>query len=286
MKRSICIAVAVISLGSAGSALAADMAVKAMPVKAPAIEPVWSWTGFYVGGNVGYSWSKWSNTGLASNSSPSVNGALGGLQGGYNWQLDRTWVIGLEADIQATGERASEAAGGARVTDLPGGPAPFTDPAAFHTITSQTSANSWKFPWFGTFRARAGGLVDPTTLVYATGGLAFGDFSMSSQATTSSQSFRGQVGTTTNPVPFGAPPVVAIGNNFTDSATRAGYAVGAGIEKKFTPNWSGKIEYLYLDFGTRAFLVGTGQDTNVRLRDNIIRVGVNYTFGGPVIARY
>ena len=47
-----------------------------------------------------------------------------------------------------------------------------------------------------------------------------------------------------------------------------------------------KAEYLYLDFGTPTFLSGTGFDTNVRLRDNIVRLGINYQFGGPVVAKY
>jgi outer membrane immunogenic protein len=64
----------------------------------------------------------------------------------------------------------------------------------------------------------------------------------------------------------------------TDTKYRWGGAVGAGIEKKFTPSWSAKAEFLYLDFGTYTFLAGTGVDTSVRLRDYIGRVGVNYRF--------
>jgi outer membrane immunogenic protein len=268
---------------TAGSAQAADMAVKAMPVKAPVVDPVWMWTGFYVGGNVGYSWSRWGNSG-ASTSNPSLNGALGGVQAGYNWQLNASWVAGLEGDIQGTGERASEPAGGTVVTDVAGGPPPFVDPAAFHTITTTTFANRWSFPAFGTFRGRIGGLVDPTTLIYATGGLAVGDFSFSSQSTASAQTFRGTVGTTTNPIAGTA--TTTVGTAFSQSVIRAGYAVGAGVEKKFTRNWSGKLEYLYLGFGSNTFLAGTPNATRVSLHDNIIRVGINYAFDPAVVAKY
>jgi outer membrane immunogenic protein len=275
MKRILVGSAAALTLFTATGALAADLPAKVY-TKAPVVAAVvWDWTGFYVGGNVGYSWSKWGNSGLASTSSPSVNGALGGLQAGYNWQLNPTWVVGLEGDIQITGERASEALGNTIITDVAGGPPPFTDPAAFHTITTTTFANQWKFPWFGTFRGRIGGLVDPTTLIYATGGLAVGNFKFSSQATTMGQSFRGVVGTTTSPIAASATTAVAA---LSESSTQAGFAIGAGIEKKFTPSWSVKAEYLYLGFGTHTFLSGTGSATQFRPHDNIVRVGLNYEF--------
>src|ERR1700746_1877462 len=111
----------VAALGFLGTpAFAADMAVKAPP-SAPA--PVYSWTGFYVGGNVGVSWGRAvtdfnaapvildTNAGLISipgfvgSSQADPIGIIGGGQIGYNWQFSPTWVAGLEADIQASGER-------------------------------------------------------------------------------------------------------------------------------------------------------------------------------------
>ena len=79
-------------------ALAADMAVKAPPQPTPA--PVWSWAGFYVGGNAGYSIGR-DPTALTnpSSGSPTITpagpldffklaptGGLAGGQIGYNWQ--------------------------------------------------------------------------------------------------------------------------------------------------------------------------------------------------------
>jgi opacity protein-like surface antigen len=63
-----------------------------------------------------------------------------------------------------------------------------------------------------------------------------------------------------------------------DSTTRWGGAVGAGVERKFTPDWSAKVEFLYLGFGTHTFLAGAGFDTSVRLNDDIGRVGLNHRF--------
>src|ERR1700761_7958655 len=99
----------------ATNAFAADLPVKAPPI----VVPVWNWTGFYVGVNGGYSWGR-SNTSIAPFVSPfpiaafapfrqNVDGGVGGGQVGYNWQLDPKWLIGFEADIQASGERSSVA---------------------------------------------------------------------------------------------------------------------------------------------------------------------------------
>ena len=273
MNKVLVGSIVLLAVGAATPLRAADLAAKAPVYKAPAAI-VWDWTGFYVGGNAGYSWAKWGNSGLASTASPSVNGALGGLQAGYNRQLDAKWVVGLEGDIQITGERASEAA--ANTTDVPGGPPPITDVVAFHTITTTTFANQWKFPWFGTLRGRVGGLVDPTTLIYGTGGLAVGDFRFSSQSTSMGQTYRGAIGTTTNPLVGTATNTV--GPALSGDTTQAGWAIGAGVEKKFTREWSAKLEYLYLGFGTHTFLSGTGSATQIQLHDNILRVGLNYAF--------
>lgn len=275
MKKFVLAGLGLCALAAVQPAAAADMPVKAPIFKAP-VQVFDPWTGFYVGVNAGYSWGNWTNSGIASTSTPAVNGALGGLQAGYNWQLNSTWVVGLEGDFQITGEKASEAAGPTSTTDVigaagfPGG----QNTAGFHTITNTTAANDWKFPWFGTFRGRVGALVDPTILIYGTGGLAVGNFKMSSTATSVATGYRGAIGVTTSPLGT----TTTVGGTLSDSTTRVGFALGAGIEKKFTPNWSAKVEYLYLDFGTRTFLSGTGFDTNVRLRDHIVRVGLNYHF--------
>lgn len=264
MKKFLLIGAALLGCAATVPAQAADL-----PLKAPPLVVVWDWTGFYVGGNVGYSWGKWDNSGLASTGSPNVDGWLAGLQAGYNWQINPTWVVGLEGDIQITGEKASEDPGVSTTTDIQG----IGNLAPFHTITTTSAANEWKFPWFATFRGRAGFLIDPTTLIYGTGGLALGHFKMSSTATTTSQTFRGTVGTTTNPL---GPAVTTVGTGLSDSVTRAGWTLGLGGEKKLTQAWSVKVEYLYLDFGTRTFFAGTASATSVRLRDNILRIGLNY----------
>jgi outer membrane immunogenic protein len=243
-------------------AAAADLPVKAPAYKPP--PPVAYWTGFYVGINGGYSWGPWDSADLSGiTTSPKVDGWLGGLQAGYNWQIDRTWVIGLEGDVQITGERRSQ--NGTTSTLIP-----FS--SDFHFVETQTVGGEWKFPWFATFRGRVGALLDPTLLLYVTGGLAVGEFKVSSNTTTTLQRFLG----TTSTTPSGAP--VTVGTSLSQSTTRAGWTLGAGLEKKFTPNWSAKLEYLYLDFGENTFFSSTGSDLNVKLRDHIVRAGLNYRF--------
>ena len=75
-------------------AAAADMSYPApAPVASYAPAPVFTWTGFYLGANAGYGWGE-------ADASPDVDGFLGGLQAGYNWQGAGPLVFGVEADIQ------------------------------------------------------------------------------------------------------------------------------------------------------------------------------------------
>ena len=103
----------------------------------------------------------------------------------------------------------------------------------------------WKFsnPWFGTLRARAGFALN-NILVYGTLGLAYGDL-------------KGEFG------------------GIDESKTELGWTGGLGMEVGLTPNWSAKVEYLYMDLGDRSFSI-TGQDNG--LQASVFRFGVNYHF--------
>src|SRR5450631_2329867 len=108
MMKRVLLGSAVASIFAVTSAYAADMAVK---YKAPVVAVVDSWTGGYVGLNIGYSWGKGDTVLLptsifATPLSVNMNGIVGGAQAGYNWQIDRSWVLGIEGDIQGTGEKA------------------------------------------------------------------------------------------------------------------------------------------------------------------------------------
>ena len=157
-------------------------------------------------------------------------------------------------------------------------------------------------------RGRIGYLFAPTLLVYATGGLAYG------QANTNTSIWQAGNYTITIFPGFGFPfssNVTAGGGAFgTFSDTRVGWTVGGGLEWMFLPNWSAKIEYLYYDLGrvtnylsplaltatksgeffsSRALATVGIPMSSTRFNDNIVRVGLSYHFSwgaAPVIASY
>ena len=244
------------------------------------VDPIYNWTGFYVGGNVGYSWGRSrtdaafynnaTNVLLATGSSSfDMNGWVGGAQAGYNWQNQR-WVWGFEGDIQGTGQKGSTAFSCAGTICNLGNTAIQVPALAI----SNLSLNQ-KLEWFSTIRARAGYTFAPTVLGYVTGGLAIGEVKSD--------------GVLTGFTSLAAPT----SSVFSNSETRAGWTVGAGVEASLGGNWTGKVEYLYLDLGkySNTALLLTNfiplrANMESRITDNILRVGVNYRFGGPVVAKY
>jgi outer membrane immunogenic protein len=273
MKRLVAVLIA--SFGVT-SALAADLPARTY-AKAPVyVDPGYNWSGFYIGGNIGYSWGRSSDTSSLSNGagtvlftsagSSNLDGVVGGGQAGYNWQM-QNWVWGLEADIQGTDEHGSRGFTCGTSICRPAviaalGPA-VLGPAVSATLNQ-------RIDWFGTVRGRIGVLASPKVLLYVTGGLAYGE--VASNETIGALS-----------------PLSA-----TD--TKAGYTVGAGIEGAIGGNWTAKLEYLYVDLGrvsgsfaTTIPALGGGTLTssyNSRITDNVLRVGVNYKFDGPVVAKY
>ena len=68
------------------------------------------------------------------------------------------------------------------------------------------------------------------------------------------------------------------------SSTQIGWTAGAGVEVAFTPNLTGKVEYLYVDLGNQSCgaanccVSGVGPATTVSLTENVVRAGINYKF--------
>jgi outer membrane immunogenic protein len=236
-----------------------------MPLKAPPPPPAPMWTGWYIGANVGGSFGRTREsasypptilpTSQFGSISSDLDGVIGGGQIGYNWQTGN-WVLGIEADIQGSGERSSNTLYGTATTTIPG--------AGLFTLPG-TLTTTEKLDWFGTVRGRAGMTIGPNWLLYGTGGLAYGGLKTSDTLTT----------TTT----AGAPLIAA--NSF--DTTRAGWTVGAGVEGWLGRDWTAKLEYLYVDLGSFSnTFTGAGLFTpiaqSIHVTDNIVRVGLNYHF--------
>lgn len=241
--------------------LAADLPVKAPPVFPAVTAP--SWTGFYVGGNVGFGWGDTTDdtvqlpTSLQFSANPfsqdmSPNGILGGGQIGYNYQSG-AYVWGIEVDIQASNLDDTSTLSGL--------------PTSTGTIIpAWNNVDTQKLKWFGTVRGRVGWLPTNSWLLYVTGGLIYG------KAETSSL-------TTYTP----APPFTYAGSS---SDIRTGWTVGGGVEWMFMPRWSLKVEGLYFDLGSEDYIANPlAQNPPYQLSHSfshltggIVRGGVNYHF--------
>lgn len=127
------------------------------------------WTGFYLGGTLGYGWGDGRTSGDIGSFPFEQSGTIGTIYAGYNWQLGRT-VLGLEADIGTGDFGTSE-----------------TTPSG----ALKSSLNA-----LGSFRGRAGFLVSPALLIYGTAGLAWADmdFQMVGDKARSETFFGYQVG--------------------------------------------------------------------------------------------
>jgi outer membrane immunogenic protein len=157
-------------------------------------------------------------------------------------------VTGLEADIQGTGQRGSGTIFCA---------------AGVCSINPVTVSITEKLDWFGTVRGRLGWTVTPETMIYATGGLAYGELNDS--------------GNITNGV---------ITDGFSFSKTSVGWTAGGGVEGHLTGNWTWKVEYLFLTLdepsGMALTTIPSGRvgTTNTQFdpifTDNIVRAGLNY----------
>lgn len=238
--------------GAAGSSNPA-LVYKAAP---PATLP-WSWSGVYFGAHAGYGWARDPFDNLMVNFVPlsgiDSRGFVGGFQAGANWQSG-AFVGGLEIDLSGS--------------DIKGSTSNSTSANGVVEQSSQTE----KLDWFGSARARAGYLVTPNVLLYATGGPGW------ARMVTDQEGVRTLVG---------FPPPTT-----TSSVTPTwmfGWVAGAGVEARlWNTNWLARLEYLHYDFGsgtsTQNIPAGGGlvtTTTSGHLTNDVVRAGLSYKFDWP-----
>jgi outer membrane immunogenic protein len=239
-------------LATSIAANAADVTARPAPYAPPApvyVPPPFSWTGFYLGGNIGGAWANRDVTdtfsGVNFNNGNNNGVFIGGGQLGFNWQVSNYFVLGFEADFDGAANNNNT-----RTLFIPTGPI-------------QVTSNN---RWITTLAARFGVNNGPW-LFYGKGGVGWvgnDDFTVTNLTTGAS--------------------ITASNNN-----TNSGWLVGVGIEWAFAPNWSAKVEYNYLGLDDRTFTVPAGSpflagDTFTQSRDiQMFKVGLNYRFGygGP-----
>jgi outer membrane immunogenic protein len=121
----------------------------------------------------------------------------------------------------------------------------------FTTAAGAVFDTEARIQWFATARGRLG-YVNGPWLLYVTGGGAWVNFE----------------GSVTGP----------FAGSLSANTTRSGWTVGGGVEWMFLPKWSAKLEYLFIDVGDDTFSDSRGDFMNVKLQENVVRVGLNYHF--------
>ena len=210
---------------AATTAAAADLgSPRGYPPPQPAAQPWYEaapWTGFYIGATYGAGLGRSDTTTAAGQFDIRQSGGIATAFAGYDYQIGRS-VIGIEADI-----------GAGRLNG-----------AGNDSLGGQTSVGLDKL---GSLRARAGFLVTPSLLAYATGGFAWSRFDL----------------TAANGVTFA--------QNFS------GYQVGGGLQYKISRAWDLRLEYLFTDLGHQTVTHG-GLTNTYDPSFSTVRAGLSFKF--------
>jgi high affinity Mn2+ porin len=244
-----------------GAAAAGDLPTKAPPSAAAAA--AYDWTGFYVGGHIGYGFggSSWTST---QTGAPGPNGTLDftngynfstgtgsyllGFQTGFDYMTASRWLWGVETDIS--------------FPSVLGGNQTF-----FSVATGQANYLE-QVEFAGSLRGRIGyapssGYLDHW-LFYVTGGFAW-SYDQFSRDQMTGTPVGGSAGPGTLESKFLVP--------------RIGGTVGAGVEVALPAHWTAQLQYLFTDYGSRSVFFPSGaQRFNSGLELSELRFGLNYRF--------
>ena len=275
----------------AGSAMAADLAPRPVYRAPVAVVAPFTWSGFYLGiqGGSGWGTSEWNTTSVtdctpaggcaafaseAQSASYNLNGWHGGGTAGYNWQIGQT-VLGIEGDISAANINGRGDCTAANNSF-------FFSNMVKNVGEGVVSSCHTDLKWLATLTGRVGFAVDHA-LWYVKGGIAWAHFNQD----ITSAALQAAVGS------FSI-------SSASFSTTRTGGTFGVGVEYAFWDNWSAKLEYDYMDFGTESLtyaqpVLVAGQPfsihtvtTDIRERVHVVRAGINYRFNwapAPVVTK-
>jgi outer membrane immunogenic protein len=270
--KKIILAAAVAGIGST-AAWAADLGAPS----APAMAEVYSWTGFYFGGDVGVAGVK---NNFTSNFSQPAGGTdpasnvqynslsptpfIGGGHAGFNWQFAPSLVAGVEGDWQSVRAHPSFC----RQTDIDSfacvdGSNLNDGPRGFASASSELN-------WVATARGRFGWATG-RLMIYGTGGAAFAKVD-SSVALNCPGAGCGNDGT-------------KLSSSVSSSTQKTGWVIGAGVEWMFAQNWIVRGEYQHIDLGSVSLAVspncgGCSFSSTQKVGLDIFRAGVSFKFGG------
>jgi outer membrane immunogenic protein len=273
MKKSTFLLGAAVAALTAGSAVAADMAVKA-PRVAPIVAPVFSWTGCYIGvhGGGGATRSDFTDSfvseGLGGRGGTASwgNGGLAGGQIGCNYQTG-VLVMGIEGEGYWSGMKSRQEASSTFFSE--------------GTVTETTTAearNKWDYTVAGRI-----GVAYERAFIYGKAGWAWGNYDFTASFTEFGTGF-------------------SRSDTIFGSKTLNGPLFGIGVEYALTNNWTVKGEYNYINYGlSPVSLVETSCSNGAcavrpgtfsqsfSSEKHLFKFGVNYLFnvgGGPVVAKY
>jgi outer membrane immunogenic protein len=217
--------------------------------------PGYTWTGCYIGGNIGYGWQKATSTDVEPGTPPPLDagsdagtGVVGGGQVGCDYQFATNWVVGIQGMFDWAGVAGSHI-------------------VPFSYGGDNTETFTTKTDWVGTLTARIGYIVIPQALLYFKGGAAWvkSKYSDTDPSGTIYVPYSGQA-----------------------SAIRTGWTIGGGVEYLLKPDWSVFVEYNYIDLGDKslgfAYDCGAGCGFNnpyhYSEKQNLqtILIGLNYRF--------
>jgi outer membrane immunogenic protein len=234
--------------------MAADLSARPVyKAPAPVGEAVFSWTGFYIGGNIGAKWGRFDETLSGPNNSVTFSRGdsntefVGGGQIGYLWQTGQ-FVFGIEGDIDATRLRDSVTVGTAFGPFVPG-----------DTLSVRND-------WQSSVRGRVGWAFD-RMMLYVTGGGAWANLKATGTF-----------------VPSGTVPGLTV----TRDKTAFGWTLGGGVDYMLTGGWSLGAEYRFTRFdrenegtlGTLLTVPPTPITATTSLDTHEVTARVSYHFGG------
>ncbi|MBX4335502.1 outer membrane protein [Bartonella raoultii] len=253
----------VIALISASAAHAADVIIPQQVAPAAVITaPSFSWEGFYLGAQIGglSTSAKLHDKTISDREVYKASGMLGGLYGGYNFNLGSGMIFGIDTDIAFTGNKDTRTAYESSKPSK-------QENANSGTEQEQSRKNevgvayreTFKEKWAGATRVRVGFVAD-RIMPYVAGGVAYAQMQIGASEKVAQKDADGQT----------------IAHDRSEAKkTVVGFTLGAGVDFAVTDNVLLRAEYRYSDFGKKKF---EKDGAEFDFKTNDFRVGVAYKF--------